>query len=195
MIYFLIITLVVLSVLIWVYTIKPLFSISKHLTVRIKEEIIPDIQKFLNLLTTLSSASIVLTFSFLQAFPNKVIELKGFLIGSWVFFGASILMGVTAVNFIFIYRAQLKVMIKKVEDHRKLKAEIKENDINNVGELIDEKLINTKEKIEQLNKIKPKKALETMIKTQSSLFLVMYLSSVSFFNAIVLLIIFSIGNV
>ena len=179
MIYILIIGLIVLSILIWTYTIKPLHSISRDLSVRIKEEIIPDIQKFLNLLTTLSSASIVLTFSFLQAFSNKVILYKEILVGSWVLFGASILMGVTAVNLIFIYRAQQKVMIKKFEDHVYPISEAEEN--------IDA------EKTEKI--LEAKSSLETMLTTQKRLFLVMYVSSASFFNAIVLLIVFAVSNV
>ena len=194
MLYYTIIGLTILSVLIWIYTIRPMYSLARDLTVNIREEIIPDIQKFLNLLTTLSSASVILTFSFLQTFSDKVIVYKEFLVGSWVFFGVSILMGVTAVNFIFIYRAQLKVMVKKAWDHINLNNELKEKaeNIDDIDKCQDKEF---KEKIEALKKIKPAESLKIMKKTQNRLFLVIFIASASFFNAIALLTIFAVTNV
>ena len=169
MLYYTIIGLTILSVLIWIYTIRPMYSLARDLTVNIREEIIPDIQKFLNLLTTLSSASVILTFSFLQTFSDKVIVYKEFLVGSWVFFGVSILMGVTAVNFIFIYRAQLKVMVKKAWDHINLNNELKEKaeNIDDIDKCQDKEF---KEKIEALKKIKPAESLKIMKKHKTDYF-------------------------
>jgi len=166
----LVVTFLFVSYMFWRILFTHMFSLSKKLTMNIREDIIPDIQKSNTAIITLSSASIVLSFTALKAFSTNVINNQEYLIGSWVGFALSVVFGICASVLVYVYRAHYKTTIKFLYDLE---------DNKNNSEL--------RETTQDL--------LDKAPGIQTTLFVLLYLQSVLFTGGVLLFTLFSIFNI
>ncbi len=153
----------------WFYLFKHLFNLRHKLSTNIREEVYPDIHKTVNLLISLSSAAIVLTFSILQFLNQHPIKCKYFIITSWLSFTLVVIFGMVILTFLYIFRAQYKVMlqcIKKAKDDPT--SETAEDAITSINSVMDKDI---------------------------SLHVLLYMQSISFVSGIIFLMIFAIINI
>jgi hypothetical protein len=164
----LIIILVIIAIVIWRLIFSNLFQVRSKLSLTIREKIFPDIQKTVNILISLSSAAIVLTFSILQIITNKPILYKSYLITSWISFALTIFFGIGSMVLLYILRAQYMIVVRDVEKVDK------EKDIDIKNEL--------------------GASLDKAQKIEKSFHILLYSQAVTFISAIIFLLIFAITN-
>lgn len=146
-----------------------MFDLRDQLSASLREELLPDIAKSTQLVTTLSSAAIVLSFSILQGFSRNPLDMKHYLVLSWICFVLAVLFGVFLSILLFVFRANYKLMIKAFSDQQKDK---QSSTLAKAGKLLRE---NTK--------------------LEKCFFWSIYIQSLAFASGVVLITIFAVLNV
>ncbi|MEK6289023.1 MAG: hypothetical protein AABO57_25165 [Acidobacteriota bacterium] len=99
----------------WRILFRHLARLQSKLSLKIREKVLPDIDRSNTTFITLSSAAVVLTFSILQIWSNKPMIKQYYLVVSWVGFALTLLTGALLGIGLYIYRTHYHCVIKEVE--------------------------------------------------------------------------------
>jgi len=166
--------LAIISVIIWIFLFKPLFSQVSQLSVNIREELLEGMQTSYTSLTSLSASAIVLTFSVLELLGDKPIQNTPIIIATWISFLLCVLLGMGIGISSYVERAVSKVMVNNF-----VKAENQNTEQGSVEESVVKDVTFTQKKQFQLLKLRV---------------LLLFCQSVAFSSGIILMTIFAILN-
>lgn len=131
-----IIIIVIFCLWLWFFLFKYLFDIRKKFSTKTRNSLFPDIQKSTNLLITLSSSAIVLTFSIIQISKTSIVE-TNYLICSWVGFILCILTGVVIGIIGYIHKGYYVSIVpignKAIEDKNEQEMEYARTVLNKIN--------------------------------------------------------------
>jgi hypothetical protein len=99
----------------WRILFRHLAQLQSKLSLKIREKVLPDVDRSNTTFITLSSAAVVLTFSILQIWSNKPMVKQYYLVISWVGFALTVLTGALLSIGLYIYRTHYHCVIKDFE--------------------------------------------------------------------------------
>ena len=105
-----------IAITIWKIFYSFLFQNLKKFSVNIANLFLPNVQKAHNLVTTLSSGAIVLSFTVLQVFKATISVDYSFLIIAWVEFTSSVIIGILIFIVIFVYSTIQSIKLNSVKE-------------------------------------------------------------------------------